>query len=238
MSNKAEFRALREACGLTQQNVADAVGVRVTAVKRWERPGWPDPPEDVREYLEIERDRLEQMASYAADKAVELRDETGAERVTLSYYRDQEHYDRAGRDAGPVGYANAAARLAALYLEAEGLEVAFSYPEDRKTGDVETMKYDYDLSDLDKLCDGMGGFIELTATDGRLTASIITNRSGEGLWRKVETPFGPEYRQIMGTCQFGLPTDSSGKVSEGKIRKMLARELNTMRAFDDPSDEM
>lgn len=130
MSAKAEFRALREACGLTQQNVADAVGVRATAVKRWERPGWPDPPEDVREYLEIERDRLEQMASFAADKAVELRDETGAERVTLSYFRDQEHYDVAGRDSGPYGYANAAARLTALYLEAEGLEVEFVYPDD------------------------------------------------------------------------------------------------------------
>ena len=131
MSAKAEFRALREACGLTQQNVADAVGVRVTAVKRWERPGWPDPPKDVREYLEGERDRMADMASFSVDKAIELRDGTGAERVALSYFRDQEHYDATGRDPGSYGFANAAARLAAMHLEAEGVEVEFVYPEER-----------------------------------------------------------------------------------------------------------
>lgn len=111
--------------------MADAVGVRVTAVKRWERPGWPDPPEDVREYLEGERDRMADMASFSVDKAIELRDETGAERVSLSYFRDQGHYDEAGRDPGPYGFANAAARLAAMHLEAEGFEVEFVYPEER-----------------------------------------------------------------------------------------------------------
>ena len=126
----ASFRALREMCGLTQQNVADALGVRALTVKRWERPGFPEPPDDAWAYLNSMRDRMVEMAEFAADKAVELRDETGAGAIALTYFRDQSQYDEAGRDEGPVGFANAAARLTASHLEVEGVDVEFRYPDD------------------------------------------------------------------------------------------------------------
>ena len=38
--SKADFKALRERVGLSQQDVADAANVTRTSVKRWERPGF------------------------------------------------------------------------------------------------------------------------------------------------------------------------------------------------------
>lgn len=127
---KADFRAMRDECGLTQQDVADALGVRVLTVKRWERPGFPEPPDDAWGYLDGERDRMVRMAEFAVSKALELRDETGVNSIALTYFRDQAQYDTAGRDDGPVGFANALSRLTASYLDAEGFEVEFSYPDD------------------------------------------------------------------------------------------------------------
>ena len=44
--NKAEFRAMREMVGMTQATLADALGVEVRSVKRWESPSAPQvPPE-------------------------------------------------------------------------------------------------------------------------------------------------------------------------------------------------
>lgn len=127
-AGKATFRAMRERLGLTQQDAADALGVRVLTVKRWERTGFPEPPDDAWAYLNSMRDRMVEMAEFAADKAVELRDETGA--IALTYFRDQDQYDATGRDDGPVGFANAVARLTASYLEVEGFDVEFRYPDD------------------------------------------------------------------------------------------------------------
>lgn len=38
----------------------------------------------------------------------------------------------------------------------------------------------YDLSALDDLCDGMGGYLHFAASRGDEEAEIITNHSGEG----------------------------------------------------------
>lgn len=130
MRTKADFKALRETCGLTQQNVADACGVRVLAVKRWEKPGYSAPPRDAWEFLDGCRERMLDMAGFSTDKAVAARDEVGLETVALTYFRDQEQYDASGRDEGPYGLANATARLTADYLGAEGFEVEFRYPDD------------------------------------------------------------------------------------------------------------
>ena len=127
---KADFRAMREECGLTQQDVADALDVRALTVKRWERPGFPEPPDDAWAYLHSMRDRMVEMAEFAADKAVELRDETGAGAIALTYFRDQRQYDASGRDEGPVGFANAVARATASRLLGEGFDVEFAYPDD------------------------------------------------------------------------------------------------------------
>lgn len=124
---KADFKALRETLGLTQQNVADIAGVRVLAVKRWEKPGEAEPPEDVWAALEEMRERMLHMAGFSVDKAVKLRDETGAGSVALTYYRSQDQHDAVSREPGPYGFTNAVARLTADYLEAEGFEVEFRY---------------------------------------------------------------------------------------------------------------
>lgn len=129
-ASKATFRAMRERLGLTQQDVADIAGVRVLAVKRWEKPGEAEPPEDVWAALEEMRGRMLHMAGFSVDKAVELRDETGAGSVALTYYRSQDQHDAVGREPGPYGYTNAVARLTADYLEAEGFEVEFRYPDE------------------------------------------------------------------------------------------------------------
>ena len=50
--------------------------------------------------------------------------------VPIAYYRDQPTYDRFGRDAGPYGQANAAARAIAVELERMGVRVEFRYPDD------------------------------------------------------------------------------------------------------------
>ena len=127
MRTKADFKALRETLGLTQQNVADMAGVRVLAVKRWEKPGGAEPPEDVWRALDEMRGRMLDMAWFAADKAVEMRDSAGAESVALTYYRSQDQYDAVGREPGPYGFTNAVARLTADYLKAEGFDVEFRY---------------------------------------------------------------------------------------------------------------
>ena len=124
---KANFRALREMCGLSQQDVADAADVNRRSVKRWEESGndW-EPPEDVWEWIlacaEVQAETVDAAVSAA------MAHPGGAVQVT--YYRTQEQFDAMGRDDGPYGMANANSRLAAHRLMALGREVEFSYPDD------------------------------------------------------------------------------------------------------------
>lgn len=128
--SKASFRALREECGLSQQDVADEAGVRVLAVKRWENPREPNqPPDDVWAFLLACRDELVATAKAMADSARDLPDGP----VTLAYYRDQAQLDSvqlANGNDRPVGYANAITRRAAALLEASGRKVTYEYPAD------------------------------------------------------------------------------------------------------------
>ena len=126
---KADFKALREELGLTQGDVADACDVRVTAVKRWERPGWPDPPEDAWDVLLRMRETLVEQADAMVDRACDMRDEHGVRHVVITYYRLQDDHDRWGREQGPVGFVNAVSRRAADSMRAEGIDVRFAYPQ-------------------------------------------------------------------------------------------------------------
>lgn len=63
----------------------------------------------------------------------------------------------------------------------------------------------YDLSALDDLRDGRGGYLHFTARRGEDEAEIITNHAGEGMWTEIWTPFGPDYRQVAGTLQYRIP---------------------------------
>lgn len=123
---KADFRAMREALGLTQLDVADACGVRALTVKRWERPGFPEPPEDAVEWLEGMADLHDEMVGQMVGLALA----SPADEIRITYFRDQAQYDASGRDDGPFGFANAVARDVAAELAREGVDVAFAYPDD------------------------------------------------------------------------------------------------------------
>lgn len=123
---KADFRALRELLGLTQQDVADAAGVNVSTAKRWEKPGYFTPPDDVWAWLED----CERLHGEVVDAAVSAAVARGRGPVQITYYRSQEQYDAAGSDDGPYGVANANARMVASRLRALGYEVDFAYPDD------------------------------------------------------------------------------------------------------------
>ena len=122
---KANFRAVRDTLGLSQQDVADIADVAVLTVKRWEKPGnsWM-PPDDVWEWLIHLLDVQHATVGIALDAA------DGHDAVQLTYYRSQEQYDALGRDDGPVGMANANTRLTASLLMLAGRSVSFSYPDD------------------------------------------------------------------------------------------------------------
>ena len=127
MGNSAWMRAVREMLGLAQQDVADAADVRTITVKRWER-GDQEPPADVLAWLEGLSEVQRETVEAAVSASVASAPLHGS--VQLTYYRTQEQYDELGRDPGPVGMANANARLAAARLDAMGYSVGWAYPDE------------------------------------------------------------------------------------------------------------
>lgn len=131
---KADFKAKRERLGLTQQDIADALGINIKTVKNWENPrqtryrisdvAW--------EYLDRVIDAQAQQVAYACSVVEKRIEELGRKPavVAITYYRDQATYDRFGREAGPFGQANATARAIACELERMGIQVEFRYPDD------------------------------------------------------------------------------------------------------------
>lgn len=131
----AQFRAMREALGLSQRDVADEAGVDRRSVKSWEAGVYPI-PSDVAEWLSGEK----AVADYAVQNVVKdiLSSEFPPTTVSLTYYRTQEEYDSFGRDDGRFGISNANARRVADALEAEGIACEFYYPGESEG--VETAK--------------------------------------------------------------------------------------------------
>ena len=128
---KADFRAIRETIGRTQGDVAEACGVSLRTVKRWEHPDWQEPPEDAWEWLLDMHDRHDALVDEAVDRALAIVGERGEPAaVVITYYRDQAQYDAHGRDPGPYGFANSVAREVALDLNGEGVETEFRYPDE------------------------------------------------------------------------------------------------------------
>ena len=128
--SKANFKALRERVGMSQQDVADALGVSCRTVKRWERADRREPPADAMRLLEGQLGVQREMVEYMVGVCERVTEEQGCmpSLVPVSYYRDQSMYDEFGRDSGPFGVANANARAVAQELEALGYEVEFRYP--------------------------------------------------------------------------------------------------------------
>lgn len=129
MRSKAEFRALRESVGLSQADVARALGVTVRSVRRWETPspGYLGAPDDAWALLDDAIARQNAVVAGALDTVDALPGRT----VQLAYYRDQEQFDEYSREPGePYGQANANARLVADALRSHGVDVSFAYPDD------------------------------------------------------------------------------------------------------------
>lgn len=132
--SKAQFRATRERCGISQQMMADHFGNKVLTVKRWEKPGEAEPPEDAQAYLLHMLDLHVQAVEAALDAVEEMEELNGnpPSHVDLLYYRSQAHYDRYGRDRGDFAVVNARAREIAALLETQGIEARFVFPEDNE----------------------------------------------------------------------------------------------------------
>lgn len=128
--SKADFRAMREGIGLTQQNVADHFGINTRTVKRWEHPDWGEIPEDAWEYLEDMAERHDKMVEDMSAAMVACSRESGVTSLTITYYRDQQQYNEHGRDAGPVGFVNSVARDIAAECGRYGLDICFRYPDE------------------------------------------------------------------------------------------------------------
>ena len=129
--SKADFKCLRERVGLSQQDVASALGVNIRSVKRWEDPSFPNhAPEDAWAVLDDAMDMQCQQVSYACAVVAQQVESFGMEPVTvpITYYKDQAMYDEYGRDPGPFGQANANARAIGYELERRGIDVEYRYP--------------------------------------------------------------------------------------------------------------
>lgn len=88
IESKADFRAARERCGISQQMLATQARVKVLTVKRWEKPGEADAPADVRAWLEHMLDLHVQAVAAALDAVDDMTGDQGKppEHVDLMYY--------------------------------------------------------------------------------------------------------------------------------------------------------
>ena len=133
---KAQFRAIRDRCGISQKMLADRFGNAVLTVKRWEKPGEAEPPADAQAWLESMLTQHVEAVEAALDAVDEMTETQGhaPSHVDLLYYRSQAHYDTYGRDKGDYAIVNARSREIAAILEAQGIEARFRYPEDDEAG--------------------------------------------------------------------------------------------------------
>lgn len=129
----ANFRAMREICGVTQQQVADVLGVQIRTVKRWEKGEAPAPD-----------DALAWLRECAVEHTLGVRTEVGeimasaeqGEAICLTYYRTQGQADMdaelSGEKAGPYQFVNAVRRSVGERLTDMGYLVSFRYPDEER----------------------------------------------------------------------------------------------------------
>lgn len=122
---KADFKALREIVGMSQQTLADALKVDIRSVQRWEADGntW-EPPADAWQVLDDARERQR----WTVENALEIAEapENAGSAVSLTYWTSQEDYERAGH-GGNYQMANANARMIAYMLNERGRSVSFGF---------------------------------------------------------------------------------------------------------------
>lgn len=95
MHSKAELRAVRESLGLTQQRMADLLGVKVLSVKRWELPRYPQQaPDDAWELLDDHMRRQDVAVQAALSQMDRIAMNMGGypDEVALPYWSSAEDY--------------------------------------------------------------------------------------------------------------------------------------------------
>ena len=126
---KAAFRAIREECGLTQQDIADEAGVQILSVKRWENTKEDhQPPDDVWQWLLALRGAMHEDARQIATQIIDSLP-GGAKDPVLDYYRTQDDLDSVQLPEidEPVGYVNARTRLVGQMLEMKEIKYSYAY---------------------------------------------------------------------------------------------------------------
>lgn len=118
------FRFRRDAIGLSQQDIADAVDVSRRTVKYWEQDAY-SVPEDAWEYLSHMEKVFQKGVTAGLLQVAEVTKQLGTapNEVALTYFRSQEDYDRYGRDAGSFGFRNAMTREIARKLKERGQKI-------------------------------------------------------------------------------------------------------------------
>lgn len=127
---KAEFRATRETLGITQQRMADDLGVRVLSVKRWESPRYPQhAPAEAWELLDMLMAKQDSAVAAALAQVRDVAHDMGEEpaSVALPYWASQSdymqhHYLAAESDASWTEV-NATSRRVAVMLRWLGFRV-------------------------------------------------------------------------------------------------------------------
>lgn len=129
---KAQFRAYRESLGLSQHDVAEALGVQERSVRRWEQPGYYAPPAGAWEWLDGMQRLHDTMVGGSMGTVRELAEEAGKNpgSVSMFYWRNQEECDLHARDRAPYGFLNAVTREVTRQLKAEGIEARLQFREE------------------------------------------------------------------------------------------------------------
>lgn len=118
---KAEFRATREALGITQQSLADELGVKILSVKRWEQPKYPQ--HATARVWELFADLLDMQESAVRDALM-----TAGDAVELPYWMSAKDFDDLADEKEPGTSwteANATRRAIAQDLRAHGVTVTW-----------------------------------------------------------------------------------------------------------------
>lgn len=92
---KSEFRALREMVGLTQQRLADDLGVKVLSVKRWESMSKPQtPPKEAWDILDMLVERQDEAVRSALSEVERISMLHGGSPhdVAMPYWTSEEDY--------------------------------------------------------------------------------------------------------------------------------------------------
>lgn len=127
--SSTDFRARREALGMTQGLLAHLLEVDIRTVKRWENPATPwEPPEDAWQLIDQYTALQAQVVDEACDRAYDARELHGTGTVQLAYWHDRDEYEAAHPGEGPYWrMANANSRLTGAILSMDGFEVRYGF---------------------------------------------------------------------------------------------------------------